>query len=133
MRSLFTDLSALAIGAAAALSVTSLTEKESSWELVYANDADGNSLEGSKDELIEAVREGRPIRVYWRGRRVEHVVDSHFVTILSGEVFVQTPTIRGQRPFTDPARIELAENGAEWTGLFGTNGGMPLRWFVSTE
>ena len=102
-------------------------------QLVYANDAEGNAVEGSKDELIESIREGKPVRVYWRGGRVEHVVDSNFLTIFGGEVFAQASTIRGQRPRTEPVRIELAEEGAEWTGLFSTTGGFPVRWYTLTN
>lgn len=74
MKKHMSQITALAIGAAAATSIAAVQDKEPSWELVYANDAEGNALEGSKQELIETVRSGRPIRVYWSGGRVEHVV-----------------------------------------------------------
>lgn len=98
MKKPISELTALAIGAVAAASAMNISEKEPTWQLVYANDVEGNAVEGSKDELIESIREGAPVRVYWSGGGVEHVIDSNFLTVWGGEVFVQTPTIRGQRP-----------------------------------
>ncbi len=104
------------------------THSNHSWHPVYSHDADGNALEGSKTDLMNAVRQGKPVRIYWRGRTVEHSTDAIFVTILGGEVFTQTPEIRGQAPSLDPPAIEFREN--KWQGLFSTNGNRALRWYV---
>lgn len=98
------------------------------WQLAYEHSADGEALEGSKAALIAAVRAGKPVRVYWRGRRVEHVADSYFLTILQDEVFAQIAPISGQKPSVDPAAIELREN--KWNTVFATNGERALKWFV---
>lgn len=97
------------------------------WRLVYSHDAQGQPLSGSKDDLIEVVRAGVPVRVYWAGRRVEHITDAKFLTILGGEVFTQIETIQGQSPSVDPPAIELRDN--TWSTILSTNGDKSLKWF----
>lgn len=104
---------------------------QNEWEVIYRNDADGNKLFGSKEKLIEAVRNGNPIRVGFGGRRkndtlisVEHVTDAQFLTITNGkEVFAQITPIFGQRPdlVSDTIKIEIKEEN-KWVVLIGTNG-----------
>lgn len=98
------------------------------WQLVYEHSAEGEAITGSKADLIAAVRRGAQIRVYWAGRRVEHVADSYFLTVLQDEVFAQIAPISGQRPSVDPAKIELRDN--KWNAVFATNGERALKWFV---
>ena len=56
-----------------------------SWQLVYKNAPNGEALSGDKGQLMDAIRQGYPIRVGWASRRVsdsvrsvEHVVDAEF-------------------------------------------------------
>jgi len=98
------------------------------WQIIYAHDKTGAGTEGSKEALIEAVRKGYPVRIYWAGRTVEHVTDVPFLTILAGEVFGQIHPIKGQKPSTNPPSVELREN--EWVTIFSTNGEWALKWFV---
>ncbi|NNF06144.1 MAG: hypothetical protein HKN21_05235 [Candidatus Eisenbacteria bacterium] len=101
------------------------------WVSVYEHDAEGVTLSGSKEALIEAVRAGQPIRVYWAGRRVEHATDAGFLTILQGEVFAQIPEILGQQPSVDPPAIAFREpEGTTWTTILATNGNRALKWFA---
>ena len=93
-----------------------------SWRLVYAHDEEGAAVEGSKDELMQAVRNGKPVRVYFAGRTVEHAAEAFFLTIFEGEVFAQIEQINSQRPSRDPAKITFREPGQEWHMIIGTNG-----------
>ena len=93
-----------------------------SWRLVYANDENGAVVDGSKEALIEAVRAGKPVRVYTAGRRVEHAMDAQFLTIFEGEVFAQITPIESQRPYVDPPRILFRQPGQKWRSIVGTNG-----------
>ncbi|MEL6371605.1 MAG: hypothetical protein AAFY84_01200 [Pseudomonadota bacterium] len=140
-------LALLSFGLCACVSVSESDEiiAISGWELVYANDAEGNEVEGNKDDLIRAVRDGQPVRVYFGGGRVEHVADAQFLTVFEGEVFAQIEAIDAQRPMTEPARIEFRDPGQEWRAITGTNGTWTtrmdgadprqaraaFRWFVS--
>jgi len=47
------------------LSFTSLAQNKNNWELVYHNDKDGKTIEGEIENLIGAIRNGEPIRIYW--------------------------------------------------------------------
>jgi hypothetical protein len=76
------------------------------WTLVYQNDAQGDRVTGSIDNLVNAVREGLPIRVGWKSqsaadskRKVEHLAEAKFLTIMSDKVvFAQIDPIIGQTP-----------------------------------
>ncbi|PHZ83887.1 hypothetical protein [Paremcibacter congregatus] len=98
------------------------------WQIAYEHDTAGLGIEGSKETLIEAIRLGYPVRIYWAGGPVEHVTNVPFLTILGGEVFGQIHPIKGQKPITTPPSVELREN--EWVTIFSTNGERSLKWFV---
>lgn len=128
MKTILTALVAALMGAILFSSIANTSNRESSWRLAYAHDADGTTTEGSKQALIDAILEGKPVRVYWAGSTVQHVVDAGFLTVLQGEVFAQMRPIQGQKPSVDPARIELREN--TWQAVHATNGDRALKWFV---
>ncbi|WP_018997918.1 hypothetical protein [Hirschia maritima] len=100
------------------------------WQLVYAHTETGETISGAKEDLINAIQAGKPVRVGWSGSYVDHVTDGYFLTIIDGEVFAQIFEIRGQRPSRSPPNIELAEEGQNWLTVFATNGDRALRWFV---
>ncbi len=106
----------------ATLKVAGDDAQKSQWRLVYANDEQGEPVDGSKAALIDAVRDGKPVRVYTRGRRVEHAADAQFLTIFEGEVFAQLTPIEAQQPETDPARVLFRNPGQKWRSIVGTNG-----------
>jgi hypothetical protein len=122
------------ITAPASLAEEVATSPSSNWQVVYEQDREGARVAGDKAALIEAIRAGEEVRVYWASSRVEHLVDAGFLTIFGGEVFAQLATITGQRPSRpgESATIALAENGATWTALISTNGQFkyPIKWFV---
>ena len=109
-------------------------EEAAMWKPVYSQDAEGNSISGDKADLIEAVRAGKSVRIYWKADYVEHLTDTHFITILNGEVFVQPDSIRVQRPSRANAvpAIALGEEGQTWETIISTTGQFPydLTWFV---
>ena len=101
------------------------------WELTFRNDRNGNTVFGNKDQLIEAVRKGYPIRVGWgtgprpqRPGSVEHVVDANFLTITDEkEVFAQIQPIIGQAPRLAVDSIGISfRSGNNWIKMLGTNG-----------
>ncbi|MEN0005356.1 MAG: hypothetical protein AAF798_14485 [Bacteroidota bacterium] len=110
-------------------SFSGLSAQESSWRLVYENDAKGQAVQGKLEELIAAVRAGQEIRIYWSSYRVsdpaikvEHVADAKFLTIMSDEiVFAQIDPIIGQTPDFEVQEIKLKENLA-WSFIAASNG-----------
>ncbi len=101
------------------------------WQLVYRNDAEGETVFGDKSQLLDAVRSGLPIRVGFGGRSqadttrsVEHVADAQFLSILDGdEVFAQITQIIGQAPAREANGIKIRfRTNNKWTAIRGTNG-----------
>ncbi len=111
------------------VSLTTLAQDNSKWKLVYHNDKDGKTVDGKIENLIEAVRLGEQIRIYWSSQRksdatkkVEHFADAKFLTILSDTiVFAQIDPIIGQTPNFDSQTIQLKEN-LEWSLIASSNG-----------
>lgn len=99
-----------------------VTSEIGGWTLAYSHTEDGTPIEGSKQQLIDAVRNGKPIRVYVKGRRVEHAAEAYFLTIFEGDVFAQVGEIQSQQPVTDPTRILFREAGTYWRATYGSNG-----------
>lgn len=102
---------------------------QNKWSLVFENDSNGKTISGNKADLIEAVRQGKPVRIGWNSKRVagddrwvEHVTEVKFLTILSGnEVMAQIDEIVGQMPDFENQRVLLKENFS-WVMIGGTNG-----------
>ncbi len=91
---------------------------DTEWKLVYANDENGNSLEGSKEVLIASIRAGKPVRIYTAGRHIDHATGAQFLSIFKGEVFAQITPIESQRPTENPAQILFREPGVKWRSIF---------------
>lgn len=101
------------------------------WTLVYKNSHDGESLYGSKRELIYALRAGSPLRIGFGGHRqgdtlrsIEHLADAEFISIAnSTEVFAQINTIIGQQPNLDQDSLSMEfREEQKFSLIAGTNG-----------
>jgi len=129
MKQIVGYIAALMLGGLAAVSFTSqAATNAATWQLAYAHDAAGEAQEGSKEALVNAIINGKPVRVYWAGRRVQHTIDATFLTVLEDEVFAQMRPITAQKPSVDPAAITLRDG--TWQTVFATNGDRALKWFV---
>jgi len=114
--------------------MSSPVPKHQRWQLVYAHDKDGNSVEGNKAELIKLVESGHPVRIFWPIRTgFAHALDANFLTISGGEVFAQSDNIIRQIPERPSyKRIALdASEQSKWHAIFSTTG--ELRSFQSKE
>ncbi|GAA4274272.1 hypothetical protein GCM10022258_35680 [Aquimarina gracilis] len=111
------------------MSVSLFAQDKSDWKLIYHNDKDGKTIEGKITHLIEAVRQGKKIRIYWSSQRkndttkkVEHFAEAKFLTVLSDTiVFAQIDPIIGQTPSFEKQTIQLKEN-LEWSLIAASNG-----------
>ncbi len=106
------------------MSCQSSTPTSAGWQLVYKNDANGQAIYGKKEQLLDAVRLGYPIRIGWGSSRVEHVADADFLTIFNGtEVFAQIKPIIGQHPQVNGDSLKIAfRTNNKWIKMAGTNG-----------
>ena len=124
-------LAATAVGCVITLGFVNLQSKpqQPHWQLAYSHDKAGKALAGTKQALIDDIRAGKSVRIYWAGRRVEHLIDAHFLTVFGGEVFAQI-AIQGQKPSKtiDPPTIELRDN--PWKTIFATNGDRAVQWYT---
>ncbi len=102
------------------------------WKLVYKHNEQGELISGSKNKVIEAVRNGLSIKIGYgvqvnENRSIEHLAEAQFLTVLSikdtVEVFAQISPIMRQGPFRlkDTIGIKLAP-GYKWLTAIGTNG-----------
>lgn len=111
------------------LPLSGFAQDKDNWELVYHNDVEGNTVGGNIEALIEAVRKGDEIRIYWsaqspndKTKKVEHFADAKFLTVLSDSiVFAQIDPIIGQTPDFDSQTISFKEN-LQWSLLAASNG-----------
>ncbi|MEM9361972.1 MAG: hypothetical protein AAGA43_05010 [Bacteroidota bacterium] len=103
---------------------------ENDWRLVYRNDANGETLFGEKQELLNAVRNGNPIKIGYGGQlrsdttlTIEHVFEAHFFTILNdSEVYAQMASIIGQNPLIEKDTTNILFRNTQWNIIVGTNG-----------
>ncbi|MEK6153102.1 hypothetical protein WIW50_07575 [Flavobacteriaceae bacterium 3-367] len=105
------------------------SQDQGPWELVYHNDKSGKALVGDIQTLIEDVRKGERVRIYWffqhptdKTIKVEHLTEAKFLTVLSDSVVLaQIDPIIGQSPDFVAQRIDLKEN-LEWSFIAASNG-----------
>ena len=95
------------------------------WKLIYEHDEKGIAIKGEKKALIEAIRQGKELRVGWKmgggARTVEHFANVQFVSVLEGEVFGQISQIIAQAPSFDKKIIDFIGN-ARWSMIASTTG-----------
>lgn len=107
-------------------------DAQGSWELVYENDAQGNTIFGKLDDLVQAIRAGKSIRVHFiMGKEdtsetyVEHTALVKFTTVMNSPrgqfVTGQIDPIVGQVPDFVNQQVKLKEN-LEWSLIVSTTG-----------
>ena len=93
------------------------------WKSILSIDNNGLVLSGEKQNLIDAIHMGCPIRVGWfrklrNDETLGHVTDSAFLSVYKGEVFAQVKPIMRQSPSSAKAAIQLDfENNQQWTAI----------------
>lgn len=113
------------------LAVSSISAQKD-WKLVYENDETGKAVHGTIEDLVSHIRDGRPIRIYYRmggskpgDRFVEHTTDAKFFTIMNSNgkplVMAQIDPIVGQTPSFEEGTLLLKEN-LEWSLIASTTG-----------
>jgi len=113
--------------------VSFATSAASDWQLVLKHDKQGKVLEGSKSNLVQHIKEGRPIRIVWPLRpNFIHIMDAGFLSVMDEEVFAQPAPITRQMPnFKDTVIALDAVGKSKWTAIFSSTG--RLESFQSTE
>lgn len=106
------------------------------YEIVYEADPEGNAISGDRNQLLEYVQNGNPIRVGWtlkfknpqtgKDASLQHWADAGFLTVINNHVFAQISSIYQQGPaFSDPPGVFLVNNKPDgWVAIIGTTGVM---------
>lgn len=107
------------------------------WRPVYRSGRNGESLAGSKQALLDAIRAGLPIRIGWGlefeidgdTRSVEHVAVPDFLTVVNGtDVVAQLPEHIAQQSYVDSAKSRFDDGAVLWRGLLSSTGQFDAIW-----
>ncbi len=122
------------------LTLAYFTTQAQNYEIVLATDFDGLVTEGSKQELIKFIREGKPVRVGWqldfnedKEPDFDHWIEATFITILGEEVFTQIDPIYAQGPNIEIPQLQIYPNNTQWTAVLGTNGKLLNRFILNGQ
>gem|GEM_PF-3085238 len=99
------------------------------YQLLFHQSADTKVIDGSIEKLMEAVREGKQIRLYMDLGFVEHSMDAGFISIFEGNVYAQIDPIQSQRPNRKTKNIELKPY-AKHVGMYSTKSPYEIKWFA---
>ena len=101
----------------------------SDWRFVFANDARGRDVQGSRDALLAAIRRGSPVRVGWSEASssekwsVEEFSDAGFTNIMGGrDVVAQLDPALIQTSYVDATKAGLRSPAVEWHAIMSTDG-----------
>lgn len=95
MRSLFLlALSIFIFSCQSAPPVDRIIDKPDGWQLIFKHDEEGNSIGGSKEELIQAIRSGYSVRIGWGWERerdgevlhLEHIATPLYLSIIKDDL-----------------------------------------------
>ncbi|MEM9078052.1 MAG: hypothetical protein AAGC43_13490 [Bacteroidota bacterium] len=106
------------------------SKEDAKWRLIYKNSANGTTLYGSKQDLMNAIRNGSPVKIGFGGQlrkdttlTIEHIFEAHFFTILNDtDVYAQMLPIIGQNPLIEKDTTNIVFRETHWNILVGTNG-----------
>ena len=111
------------------------------WKIAFKNNAQGETLSGSKEELINAIRSGSTIKVGWgwqkNGKSMEHISepiwhlvlnDREVIVHLDPQVLSNTVWDSLSANYIDPALMDL-----EWRVVLSTRGEFDAVWYDREE
>lgn len=97
-------------------------------QLLYHQDKEAKAVNGSIDKLLNAVREGKTIRIYMNLGFVEHLMDAGFISIIGNNVYAQINGIQAQRPNRAESTITLRPY-ARHVGFYSTLSNYEMKWY----
>lgn len=97
--------------------------------LLYHQNSEAKRVEGSVEDLTQAIREGKTIRIYMNLGFVEHLMDAGFMSIIGDNVYAQIDGIQAQRPDRTANTITLRPY-ARHVGLYSTQSPYEMKWYA---
>lgn len=113
------------------------TAKKENWQVVYKTDKTGAKLIGSKQNLIDAIRQGLDVKIGWgfkgTAHSIEHVStpiwlgvldEKEVIAHLSPQVLSKTDWDNLSASYNDPSKLK-----EEWRVVISTNGAFDAVWY----
>ncbi len=105
------------------------SRRQNTWQLVFQNDINGETLYGDKALLIDAIKKGNRVRISW-GETLEdgasciEFAEPHFISLINGaDVVVQVPSSIIQTSYTSaPDAFLNTDHPTAWHALMSTDG-----------
>ncbi|WP_350290663.1 hypothetical protein [uncultured Croceitalea sp.] len=113
---------------------------QSNYRVIFEADSKGKTISGKRQDLINYVQNGNPIRVGWvlnfkhpKTRNIvemQHWTDAGFITTLDGHVFAQIKSIyqQGPSPYEPPSVFLVDDKPNGWVAIIGTTGVMRQKY-----
>ena len=105
------------------------TPAPAGWRPVFQNDTDGHTLSGDKKALLQAVKQGCPIRVAWGEKLPDGTTDIEYSTpdftslVNDSDLVVQFPASAIQTDYMNAHRSFLkTDPPTTWKALMSTDG-----------
>ena len=105
------------------------TPAPAGWRPVFQNDTDGHTLFGDKKALLQAVKQGCPIRVAWGEKLADGTTDIEYSTpdftslVNDSDLVVQFPASAIQTDYMNAHRSFLkTDPPMSWKALMSTDG-----------
>ncbi|MBN1186063.1 MAG: hypothetical protein JXB49_27525 [Bacteroidales bacterium] len=105
--------------------------ENSSWQLVYENNNEGEVINGSVADLIEAIKKGKELRVvtYNDEKQTGYATIAENIWIKNGIVYMQNTTQISVQYNGDD--LNFQDNAFHWYIIINTNGIRNMsRWYV---
>lgn len=112
-------------------------QSSSNWEVAFKNAKDETTLQGSKAELINAIRQGLPIKIGWgskgKNHRIEHLSDPIWLAVLDEQEVIAhlSPQVLSKVEWDIPnANYSDAKMlYQEWRVVITTKGSFDAVWY----
>lgn len=98
-------------------------------QLLYHQNSEAKRVGGSVEELTQAIREGKTIRIYMNLGFVEHLMDAGFMSIIGDNVYAQINGIQAQRPDRMANTITLRPYSRH-VGFYSTQSPYEMKWYA---
>ena len=97
--------------------------------VLYHQNNKAERISGSIAQLKQAIRDGKPIRIYMNLGFVEHAMDTGFLSIIGDNVYAQISGIEAQIPNRKDSTISLRPY-TRHIGLYSTLSPYEIKWYV---
>lgn len=117
------------------------SQQDQGWVPVYKNDKAGNTVLGSKEKLINAIRNGNPVRIAWGSKgkthTIEHISDPIWIAILDEkEVIAHIDPQMLSRVDWETLSADYSDStklNEEWRVAITTKGEFDAVWYDKTN